>query len=256
MPSRWEITLPGVDAAGVRLEWVHAAVSGWFDDGEAGHRVQVKPYAVSPPFASDRGAAISIGLIDDALADRLPTRAASGVTVRLGSVATRLNGPPRQVAASTWAQLGEPTSAEAWCLRFVSPTTFRRGNAFAPSPAPAAILGSLRRSWATFGPEPVLLELSPDPVWLTDIDVTSQVVRVAGRTVSGFTGRLRFACDAGPEAARAVNTLVGLAPYAGVGAHTTSGFGVTALESTWQPRTRPRPRPPAPGRIPASSVHG
>jgi len=101
------------------------------------------------------------------------------------------------------------------------------------------ILGGLRRAWLVAAPPglaPLVLDLTPEPVWLTDIEVSSQVALVNGRVVSGFTGRLRFACDAAPEVAAAVDRLVRLAPYSGVGAYTTRGFGTVRVESA--PRRR------------------
>jgi hypothetical protein len=101
-----------------------------------------------------------------------------------------------------------------------------------------AILGSLRRTWQHLHPDDVpdlSLDVTPEPVWMTDIEVTSQVVRIDNRVVSGFTGRLRFVCDADTEIANAVDRLVTLAPFAGVAAYTTRGFGVTRPEATRPP---------------------
>lgn len=240
MPSRWEVMLPGVDAATVKLEHVHAVVSGWFDaDGDV-HRAHHKPYSVSPAREADGGAVIELGLLDDGLVDRLATRAAPGVRVRLGSRWSRVASPPRQVAAAPWPALAVSGTASAWCLRFVTPTTFRRGNAFTPNPSLKAIVGSLRNSWKRSAPAsvgPIELDLSRDPLWVTDVEVVSRVVKVNDLIVSGFVGRLRFACDGGEEVATTVDRLIRLAPFAGVGAHTTRGFGVTRPEPTWPART-------------------
>jgi CRISPR-associated endoribonuclease Cas6 len=245
MPSRWRVTLPGIDAATVRLDHLHAAVSGWFDHDATAHDAESKPYTVSPAQIAETGAAIEISLLDDARVDQLHTAAAAGTRVRLGSTWTRITHPPQRIAAFTWDELSTAGDTSSWCLRFVTPTTFRRGNNFTPSPSLRAILGSLRRSWllAPPGVAPVQVELTPEPVWLTDIDIASHVVKVNGRTVSGFTGRLRFVCDAGPQVAAMVDRLVRLAPYAGVGAYTTRGFGMTRQEPTWAP-------PPTPARTP------
>jgi CRISPR-associated endoribonuclease Cas6 len=247
MPSRWRVTLPAIDAATVRLEHLHAAVSGWFDHDVRAHGADSKPYTVSPAHVAETGTALEISLLEDALVDQLHVAAAPGARIRLGSAWVRIAHPPVQVAAITWDELSAAGSNTAWCLRFVTPTTFRRGNNFTPSPSLRAILGSLRRSWrlAPPGVAPMQLELTPEPVWLTDIDVASHVLKVNGRTVSGFTGRLRFVCDAGPDVAAAVDRLVRLAPYAGVGAYTTRGFGMVCPEPTWAQSPGP-PRTPYP----------
>jgi len=237
MPSRWRITLPGIDPALVRLEHVHAVVSRWFDADDTAHQAKAKPYSVTPAAADPSGTAIEVGLLDDTLPDRLHTVAAPGVVVRLGSQHARLTHPPAQVAAVTWQQLATGgTGTDAWCLRMLTPTTFRRGDAFTPWPAPKAILGSLRAAWRQ-APADVLalkLDLASDPVWVTDLDGANEVVKVNNRTVSGFVGRIRFTCDAGPDVCAAVDRLVRLAPYAGVGAYTTRGFGVVRPEATWR----------------------
>jgi CRISPR-associated endoribonuclease Cas6 len=243
MPSRWLVTLPGIDAATVRPEYLHAVVSGWFEDDATAHRADAKPYTVSPAHPAETGTAVQISLLNDTCIDRLHSAAAPGARIRLGSARTWITHPPQPLEAVTWDELcGTSNTNTAWCLRFVTPTTFRRGNNFTPSPSLRAILGSLRRSWqlAPIGVTPVQVQLTPEPVWLTDIDVASHVVKINGFTVSGFTGRLRFACDAGPHVAAAVDQLVRLAPYAGVGAYTTRGFGVVCPEQTWAQPLRPR----------------
>lgn len=237
MPSRWEVPLAGAEPGTVRWEHVHAAISSWFDDDDEQHHHKVKPYALSPPRDSPRGPLVEIGLLRDDLVPRLLSRAGRGSRLRLGRAVLTATAEPRQVAATTWAELGSGHLDRAWSLRFVTPLTFRRGNRFSALPAPSPILGSLRRSWTTFAPpdQPLSLDLAGDPVWVTDLDGRNEVVKVNGRTVSGFVGRLRLESDAPEPVTRAVNTLMRLAPFAGVGAYTTRCFGVTRLDPTWQP---------------------
>ncbi|BCB74579.1 CRISPR-associated endoribonuclease Cas6 [Phytohabitans flavus] len=254
MPSRWRLLLPGIDPATVRLEHLHAVVCRWLDDSDEAHRAQTKPYSVSPPIAATGGTAVEIGLLTEPPADRLCQQAQAGTRVRLGSSWSTLHTAPQQVTAESWqalADISDTNGDQAWCLRFLTPTTFRRGNSFTPAPTLPAILGSLRRSWRDFAPPdlpPLVLDLSADPVWLTDIDVASQTVRVNDRVISGFTGRLRFVCDTDSQAAASVERLVRLAAYAGIGAHTTRGFGLNRREPTWTPAPsrRPQARRPVP----------
>lgn len=251
MPSRWQVILPGIPAASVRLEHLHAAVSGWLDDGDDEHRAQTKPYSVSPPISMPGGTAVEVGLMTEQAAARLRERVSPGTRVRLGSRWSTVAAAPHPIAGVPWQSLppaGPP--GRAWCLRFVSPTTFRRGNAFTPAPTLPAILGSLRQAWRRFAPAELglALDLSAEPVWMTDIDVASQTTRVNDRVVSGFTGRLRFVCDADDQTAAAVDALVRLAEYTGVGAYTTRGFGMVRSEPTWSPAPpRRSPQPPHAG---------
>jgi CRISPR-associated endoribonuclease Cas6 len=241
MPSRWELRLPTPSPETVRLEHLHAAVSRWFDAGEEAHRGKTKGYTVSPLRAGPHGPVVEIGLVDDSLIDILHTHATPGATVRLGHTHVTVPAEPTQVAATTWQSLTEREAPQAWCLRFVTPLTFRRGNRFTPMPAPKPILASLRATWRAFAPPDIAqpdLDLALDPVWVTDINGANDVREVNGRTVSGFIGQLRIECDAAPHIAHAVNQVIKLAPYSGVGAYTTRGFGVTRLEPTRQPRPR------------------
>ncbi|MBN1173571.1 MAG: CRISPR system precrRNA processing endoribonuclease RAMP protein Cas6 [Micromonosporaceae bacterium] len=234
MPSRWQIRLPGVDAARVTPEQVHAVVSGWFDATAEAHQQRRKAYSVSMPQVADGSTVIEVGLVDDGLVDRLFAGAARGTRLRFGSQWTVLGRDPYQTGGIPWGELNRPSAATAWGLRFVTLTTFRRGNAFTPNPGLKPILGGLRQVWKTCAPpdmSPLVLNLATEPVWLTAIEVSSRIVRVDGRIVSGFTGRLRLACDAPAEVAGAVDRLLRLAPYCGVGAYTTRGFGTVRLET-------------------------
>jgi CRISPR/Cas system endoribonuclease Cas6 (RAMP superfamily) len=236
MPSRWHILFPGINPTLVRREHLHALVSRWFDTAPASHHAAGKPYNVTPPAAHPTGTSIEVGLIDDTLIDQIHTHAAPGTGIRLGTQHTHLTHPPTQLAGLAWTQLATTGTANAWCLRMLTPTTFRRGNAFTPWPAPHAILGSLRKTWLRHTPPDLphlVLDLSTDPVWVTDLNGANQVVKVNNLTVSGFVGRIRFTCDGPPTTAAAIDKLMRLAPYAGVGAHTTRGFGHVRLEPTW-----------------------
>lgn len=123
--------------------------------------------------------------------------------------------------------------------------TFRRGNKFLPWPAPSPVFGSLRATWRTFAAPhvgDVDLDLSMDPLMVTAIDGASAVEKVvlkdppAGRgsrvevTVGGFVGSVRYTAD-GPVNTAAVEVLVRMAPFCGVGAYTTRGFGAVRIST-------------------------
>ena len=241
MPSRWEITLPGIEPGELRWEHLHAVVSRWLDADDVEHHGKSKGWSVTPPRVGRGGPFVEVGLVRDDLVPRLLAGAARGVRVRLGRDHVTLPRHPDQVAAVPWGELGRGHRDRAWSLRLATPMTFRRGNRFTPLPAPSPMLGSLRRSWNTWAPpvEALTLDLAHDPAWVTDLDGRNEVVKVNDRTVSGFIGRVRFECDADGDVALAVHRLVQLAPFTGIGAHTTRGFGVVRLDPTWQPRCRP-----------------
>ncbi|MFY1649788.1 CRISPR system precrRNA processing endoribonuclease RAMP protein Cas6 [Solwaraspora sp. WMMB762] len=252
MPSRWQFVVPGVDPAGVRLEHVHAVVSRWFDVDEAAHRSHAKAYSVSPPVAHPAGTLVEVGLLDDALVDKLRAGAATGAVIRFGGQVGALVTGARQVAGVSWLELARPSGDAAWSLRFLTPATFRRGNGFTPWPDPWSVVAGLRAVWRANAPAglPELVLPLPgvggpggggpgerpdrDALWVSDIDGTSDVVKVNGRTVSGFLGRIRYVCDGPTALVGAVDRLMRLAPYSGVGAQRGRGFGLVRLEPTWR----------------------
>lgn len=209
---------------------MHRTLSQWLDTD---HHAQRKPWSWVAD-ASD----LVIGLLDDRLADRLvPAADAAGI-------------PVRRVATASWSELrngtglrtgtappngSEPRNGRAWdgwCLRFVSPVTFRRGNLFLPWPSPSTVFGSLRSTWRSFGAPAVgdlELDLHLDPLVVTAISGASRTERVTVHKhesvlVGGFVGTVRYALE-GAVDRHAVDALVRLAPFSGVGAYTTRGFG-------------------------------
>ena len=239
MPSRWEIPLSGVEPGEVRWEHLHAAVSRWFDD-DSEHHDKVKGWSLTPPRDGPDGPVIEIGLVRDDLLPRLLDHAGRGSRIRLGHTVIRTGADAQPIAATGWDELGGEHQDRAWSLRLLTPMTFRRGNRFTPLPAPTPILGSLRRSWNTWAPadQAIDLDLSSEPVWVTDLDGHNEIVKVNNRTVSGFLGRVRIETDVDGVAA-AVGRLINLAAYSGVGAYTTRCFGVARPDPTWQPRWAP-----------------
>lgn len=207
MPSIWRCEWIDADRTAV-----HRALSRWLDSD---HHAQRKPWSWT---AQTSG--LVIGLLDDQLADRLRSGAdAAGTSVQ-------------QVAKADWAELRSDRPRDSWQLEFVSPVTFRRGNRFLPWPSPSAVFGSLRAVWRTFGAPEVgdlELDLRLDPLIVTALHGTSHTERVAVHRqdsvlVGGFRGTIRYALD-GAADAQVIDTLVRLAPFSGVGAYTTRGFG-------------------------------
>ncbi|HEX5115086.1 MAG TPA: CRISPR system precrRNA processing endoribonuclease RAMP protein Cas6 [Pseudonocardiaceae bacterium] len=226
MPSVWRWRL--ADRIAPDRRTVHAMISRWLDDD---HHADRKPWSWTL-VRGDADRAIDIALLDDTLVDRLITGAEA---YRQSSMAT----PIRQVAVATWPQLAGSPAQTHWTMEFLSPVTFRRGQAFLPWPAPSSVFGSLRSSWRLFGAPhvgDVTLDLKLDPIVVSAMKGESQTERVVLRRstaahdrptqlmVTGFTGSMRYAVDGAIDPS-AVASLVALAPYAGVGAYTTWGFG-------------------------------
>ena len=212
MPSLWGCRWNG--AADLDRSAVHRTLSRWLDGD---HHAQRKPWSWTG--VSDRE--LLIGLLDDRLTDRL----------RSGADAT--NMPVRQVAATSWSELRSGRARDCWQLEFTSPVTFRRGNRFLPWPSPSAVFGSLRAAWRHFGAPAVgdlELDLRLDPLVVTTVCGASRTERVtvheqASVLVGGFVGTVRYAVDGGVADPQVIDALVALAPFSGVGAYTTRGFG-------------------------------
>jgi len=207
MPSIW------------RCEWsdadrtvVHRTLSRWLDSD---HHAKRKPWSWTA-----QSSGLIIGLLNDGLVDRLTDCANTAGT------------PVQQVAKADWAELRTGRPRDCWQLEFVSPVTFRRGNRFLPWPSPSAVFGSLRAAWRTFGAPTVgdlELDLRLDPLIVTAFSGSSHTERVTlhrhdSVLVGGFVGIIRYALD-GTADTQVVDTLVRLAPFSGVGACTTRGFG-------------------------------
>lgn len=266
MPSRWEVTLAGPAGAGVPLAAPHAVVSGWLDDrgtgpgeareGRSGHGDQVKRWAFGPLRAlpGDRpGIALQVRLLDDSLADRLLACTRPGTPVRLGAERYRVLGPARLGGQADWADLSTPPGTRAWQVRFATPACARRRNRAAPLLSPDTLALGLAERWRLLDPATApAVPWKPGgcPVWVSDLEGRTEVqllprtVRSNGsrerreEVVSGFVGRMRFACDHGSDAeAAAFGALLAFASFAGAGSHTAYGFGVTVPEPTWQPPT-------------------
>lgn len=242
MPSRWFVPVVGIDPSRVRLEHVHAAFSGWFDTSAQVHAASDKPYAVSPLSGDDRGVGVEIATLTVRAEAALARRVESRAPVRLGSQ-VRPVGRPRLMHAATWEELalsGVPGAATRWVLEFVTPTTFRSGDRSSPLPQVQTVLAGLARAWdACSGtPRPELRSDLAAALWVSDMDLRSQVLRLRVRRrhgagaqdvhVSGATGSLTLRCE-DPCAVEAVAPLLGLAPYAGVGAMRGKGLGVVRV---------------------------
>ncbi len=266
MPSRWEVMLAGPAGVPIPLTAPHAVVSGWLDDSGAAapgapsarsaHTDQARKWAFGPlrmATGSCTGVVMQIRLLDDTLGERLMAGAAPGTAVRLGSSHYRVCEQARPVERASWPELRAWPATRAWQVRFVSPACTRRRNRAAPLLLPDALALGLAERWRLLDPEtaPVLPWLpGAGPVWVSDLDGHTEV-RILSRTarrdgtwvrqeevVSGFVGRVRYACDHGSDAeAAAFGALLAFAAFAGAGSHTAYGFGVVAAEPTWQPPT-------------------
>jgi CRISPR-associated endoribonuclease Cas6 len=226
----------------------------------SGHGDQARKWAFGPlgtstPTGPDlAGAAIwlQVRLLDDGLSERLLAAAKPGHAVRLGLHDYEITEEPRLTEQVSWQALRRWPGARAWQVRFVTPVCLRRGNRTSPWPAPESVARGLAERWHRLDPQTAPPAPGPGagPVWVSDIEGHNEVQtltrnirrdhgwRLEDEVISGFVGRIRYVCDRGTDAeAAAFDALMAFAAFAGVGSHTTYGFGVVHSEPTWQPPT-------------------
>lgn len=223
----------------VRAEWLHAVVSRWFDGSD--HDSQRKAWVVSPvrPMG-DRGVGVEVGVLDDALAKRVGDVFVDGpVPVRLGREAVLADarrrdesGAPEPFEVASWQELWDGAGpGRRWEFEFLTPTTFRSGQRYQPLPVANSVFGHLQRLWKVFGPHVPDVDLGAEPLVVEQFAGSSRVMALRRRDVPGFVGRVVYVAPPGvtSQARLALDRCARLAPLAGVGSHTTSGFGVVAL---------------------------
>jgi CRISPR-associated endoribonuclease Cas6 len=232
MPSTWHWPLTSINPPDRRA--LHALLCRWLD---IDHKAKIKPWRWSTHKQGPRHT-IEISLLDDTLTPRL----LAGHDAHRRRHGSSIGGL-QQIVSTTWADLAAHRDRHTWTLHFTTPVTFRRGSRFLPWPAPAPVFGSLRTTWRTFAAPHVGdldLDLALDPLVVTAIDGTSTTEQVILKdpppgcgdrievTVTGFLGTVRYTVDGRINTA-AVDTLTRLAPYAGIGAYTTRGFGAVQV---------------------------
>lgn len=254
MPSRWVIRLNG-RAGPIPLTAPMAVLAGWLDDPSnpqpehspvatpvAPHAAAGRPWALSPPQpllanGDPLGVLLEVRVLDDALSNRLLEASRPGRRVRLGHSHLVVATAPQRLERTTWEAMTEWSGQRAWQLAMLSPTAFRNGNRTSPWPAPEPVARGLLQRWQALRPDmaPRIDDSLVRGMWVSDVDGRNEVVPLNGKVVSGFVGRLRYVCDGSDAEAAAFHALMSFAAYAGVGSHTTYGFGTVAPEPTWQP---------------------
>lgn len=245
MPSRWWVPVPGIDPRRVRLEHLHAAVSGWFDQTQDDHARLTKPYALSPLSEPDSGPGslgFEVSVLTEEAQDEMLARVWSGEPVRLGSQTVRLPGASL-VEETSWAALSTWTRCTGWELEFLTPAGFRQGRQWSPWPAPAAVLRGLSETWNHWsGCEPrVPTHQEVDAVRVVALAGSSEEIDLGRQRAVGFLGRIRFGVD-DPAVAELVDGLFRLAAFSGVGSAKAMGLGVTRVSCLGQQRTQPARR--------------
>lgn len=110
----------------------------------------------------------------------------------------------------------------AVALTFVTPTVFAHDGGRHVLPDPAHVFGSLVRRWSAGGGLR-LPEMGYEAVAVTYATITGRKRTLERQTVCGFTGRVVYRVPA--AVAVYFHALADFANYAGIGKHTSQGFG-------------------------------
>ncbi len=124
-------------------------------------------------------------------------------------------------------------------LKFMSPTTFRRGSLDHPLPEPELIFKGLIRKWQRFSDLKIgvdLREIIKEKIAVAGVWIGTRRVSLSSLGwIGGFTGRVALSVEErSEEALKWLNALADFGEFAGVGRKTTMGFGAVKLIGTPQ----------------------
>ena len=248
-----------VEVDGVELleaRHLRATVSSWLeDDGE--HHANVKPFTLTPLHVAGGATAFDVALLDDARRGRLEEGAAraSERPVRAGSARLTVTLTDDGLAApvveeASWTALRDCEPTPTITLAMLTPTVFRSGrHEQLPFPLPGPVFGHQRARWNTFCPPDATLDLDLAELRLhiEHFEGSSQTHVDGHRTTgprghgpvrdvtfTGFVGTVTYRSHSETSARRGRplqdwHALARLATYAGTGANTTIGMGVTRI---------------------------
>lgn len=256
MPSlhRISVHVDGIE----RLEARHlrATVSVWLEDDDE-HHANVKPFTLTPLHVVDGVTAFDVGLLDDARRERLEERAARACTQPIRAGGARMTVVPTAgglaapvIEEASWEALRDCEPTPTITLALLTPTVFRSGrHEQLPFPLPGPVFGHQRARWNAFCPRDATLDLDLSELRLhierfdgrseTHVDGhraagTQAHAPVRDVTFTGFVGTVTYRSRSESSARRGAplrdwHALARLATYAGTGANTTIGMGVTRI---------------------------
>jgi hypothetical protein len=261
---RWGPDVPSlhrmtVDVDGIEhLEARHlrATVSSWLED-DSEHHANVKPFTLTPLHVTGGVTAFDVALLDDARRDRLEEHAerASRMPIRAGRAQLTVQPDASGCAApvveeTSWRALRDCEPLSTVTLAMLTPTVFRSGrHEQLPFPLPGPVFGHQRARWNAFCPPDASLDLDLAGLRLhierfegrseTHVDGHRKPdARGGGQvrdvTFVGFVGTVTYRSFSEKSMRRGDplrdwHALSRLATYAGTGANTTIGMGVTRM---------------------------
>ncbi|MBE0449113.1 MAG: CRISPR-associated endoribonuclease Cas6 [Actinobacteria bacterium] len=241
---------------------VHAQLLGWIQEKDCKlssrwHNLpDLKPFSISPIIGKFAKAStgkvivknqlywLKIGLLQkkgfDILSDVLFPLAARQAAIKIGQIPfvleeIKLEGHP-WARVSGWHELifrngrDSNNDGNTFLLRFLTPTTFRRGDINRILPDPELVFGSLLDRWNAYAPTKYPLELKQrftEEVVVSRIAIRSDSYSLKHQSLIGFLGSCVYSVISNDrELVDILKNLSALAIYSGVGQKTTMGMGV------------------------------
>ncbi|SHJ67787.1 Uncharacterized conserved protein [Tessaracoccus bendigoensis DSM 12906] len=247
MLTLWQLRFEVEDERKVFPSGVHALLGKWFQEGAEHH--DPKAYSILGLASGEGVVDVLVGLLDGGLADRLALMP-PGLPHVFGDDGNQgfLALPPHLVRQAAWGDLARLGPERGWSLELITPLCFRRGSLASPWPDPFKMIASLATRWRLgTGEEPpfeipdsreILVSyanLETLEMWGTPQNTTERGRGPRRRQVVGAVGDLewRWAPDTrhgdGADGAAALNRLLGLCTFTGVGAYPQFGMGAVRV---------------------------
>jgi CRISPR-associated endoribonuclease Cas6 len=238
MPTLIEMRLKATWTIRPDTRQLHGLACALFEEDDAEHAGQHKPFTVSPLQPVPGGATDEWRWRAAWLPDTVPPASALAAgTLRVGHVICTVTESAQRRVTRAAIATGPPRAEVA--VTFASPTYFSHNGTDTVLPDPRLIVGSWRRRWNASLSDTGPLTISDDD-WnaahrllvLSAFDLrTARYDTGHGRDRAAFTGTatLRLARNAPAAARKILGTLARFAEYSGTGAQTTHGFGATLL---------------------------
>lgn len=243
MPTKLRLQIHLEGSGEPASEHFRAFGSSVFESGLSGsHNASAKAYSVGrfAPFDPDVWQ-LDLAVADDRLVEVARSRLTRGTPVFLGSLRGELADGVTVTEHSSWEDLATSPRLSEARFTFVTPVHFRSSQRTITQPESLLIFRSLQERWRRWAPDS-----APDVDfravdWLLHLEGESIVStgpgrydahrgrRVANR-IMVWTGVATVMIESASDADRcSLGALARVAPFLGVGANTTAGFGATEV---------------------------
>lgn len=249
MPSMWAIDIAGVLSRHGRPSGIHNFLSGWFAESRTEHRDR-KNYSLRGRIddPAGQGMRVVLGTTSDELAESIG-RIRRGTRIPFGTSGRHIGlviDSPTLLTSAGWDELARPRQANQWRIWLGTPLAFRRNGVDQPWPAPFQTLAAMHRRWPAES-VPIdadEIDLLARGVAVTDVELRTSLCDWPPASVWGAEGMIEWTwLGARGDAmfpsgeASAVDSLLRLAEFCGVGAYPQHGMGSVTIDAL---RANPR----------------